>query len=202
VIRAKLERARSSTSVRPRGYPAAGGSSPPCSCSARWSSGLVSGRCRSALARSPSRRCRICRFCMSAHLPLARRQRGGSGGPQPPHSRQRRSNRPQRRGRARRGRRHNHRDGQGAPRLRPRHPRPSRNRLLSAHRHRPTLGAAVAAGLIADVLYGDPRRLHPVAGFGQLAHTIETVIWRPRRLAGALYVLALVGDAPADRHFP
>ena len=30
-------------------------------------------------------------------------------------------------------------------------------------------GAALAGGYVADVIFGDPRRLHPVAGFGQLA---------------------------------
>jgi adenosylcobinamide-phosphate synthase len=51
----------------------------------------------------------------------------------------------------------------------------------------------MAAGLAADVLFGDPRRLHPVAGFGRVANVYEARIWRPRRLAGVLYALSLVG---------
>jgi adenosylcobinamide-phosphate synthase len=42
-------------------------------------------------------------------------------------------------------------------------------------------------------MFGDPRRLHPVAGFGRLANTCETWVWRPRRRAGVLHTLALVG---------
>jgi adenosylcobinamide-phosphate synthase len=42
-------------------------------------------------------------------------------------------------------------------------------------------------------LFGDPRRLHPVAGFGRLANAYEVRVWRPRRLAGMLYALPLVG---------
>jgi adenosylcobinamide-phosphate synthase len=46
-------------------------------------------------------------------------------------------------------------------------------------------------------LFGDPRRLHPVAGFGRLASACEALVWRPRRLAGALYALTLVGATSA-----
>lgn len=66
----------------------------------------------------------------------------------------------------------------------------------------------VAAGLLLgaglDALVGDPRRGHPVAGFGAVAAALEGVAYRPRRVAGALHVAALVGGvtllgAAADR---
>jgi adenosylcobinamide-phosphate synthase len=60
---------------------------------------------------------------------------------------------------------------------------------------------AVAIGLLAgaaaDWAVGDPRRGHPVAGFGRLAAGLERRVWRPSRLAGAGYALALVGAAAA-----
>ncbi|MCE1180131.1 MAG: adenosylcobinamide-phosphate synthase CbiB [Micrococcales bacterium] len=55
----------------------------------------------------------------------------------------------------------------------------------------------VAAGLLigyaADRLIGDPRRYHPVAGFGSLAAGLERRLWAPSRARGAAYELALVG---------
>jgi adenosylcobinamide-phosphate synthase len=42
------------------------------------------------------------------------------------------------------------------------------------------------------VLAGDPRRLHPVAGFGQAAGVLERLLWRRSRAAGALYACILV----------
>jgi adenosylcobinamide-phosphate synthase len=60
---------------------------------------------------------------------------------------------------------------------------------------------AVALGLLvgalADGAFGDPRRGHPVAGFGRLAAGLEARVWRPSRLVGAGYALALVGVAGA-----
>ena len=57
----------------------------------------------------------------------------------------------------------------------------------------PALG--LVGGLVADWLVGDPRRGHPVAGFGWVAAALERRMWRPSRAAGALYVVALVGGA-------
>ncbi len=54
------------------------------------------------------------------------------------------------------------------------------------------LATALAAASCADAILGDPRRLHPVAGFGRLAAHGERISWRPNRLAGALYALTLV----------
>jgi adenosylcobinamide-phosphate synthase len=57
--------------------------------------------------------------------------------------------------------------------------------------------ATITAGWVADQLIGDPRRGHPVAGFGQLAAALERLLWRPSRAVGALYALSLVGAVVA-----
>ena len=58
-------------------------------------------------------------------------------------------------------------------------------------------GAANAAGLAAgyalDALFGDPRRGHPVAGFGRTAGALERRLYRPRRSAGAAHTALAVG---------
>ncbi|HST39816.1 MAG TPA: CobD/CbiB family cobalamin biosynthesis protein [Conexibacter sp.] len=56
-------------------------------------------------------------------------------------------------------------------------------------------GAALAAGWAADLALGDPRRFHPVAGFGRLALALERRIYAPSRLRGALFTTLLVGGA-------
>jgi len=56
-------------------------------------------------------------------------------------------------------------------------------------------GVAIAAGYGADAAFGDPRRFHPVAGFGRLAAALEAVTYRPSRLAGAAHAALLVGGA-------
>ncbi|MEV5135584.1 hypothetical protein AB0K87_34960, partial [Streptomyces sp. NPDC053705] len=38
-----------------------------------------------------------------------------------------------------------------------------------------------AAGLIGDLLLGDPRRGHPVAAFGRAATHAENLLWRDHR---------------------
>jgi adenosylcobinamide-phosphate synthase len=50
-------------------------------------------------------------------------------------------------------------------------------------------------GVLADALLGDPRRGHPVAGFGRLAAAFETRWYADRRSAGALHAAVLVGGA-------
>lgn len=59
------------------------------------------------------------------------------------------------------------------------------------------VAAGLAAGYAADVLAGDPARLHPVAGFGRLAQRAEERRYAPTRRAGALHALRLVGGAAA-----
>ena len=56
-------------------------------------------------------------------------------------------------------------------------------------------GAALAGGYLADALLGDPRRLHPVAGFGQLALRAESAVYAPTRARGVAYTALLVGAA-------
>lgn len=55
----------------------------------------------------------------------------------------------------------------------------------------------LALGFAADRLLGDPRRAHPVAGFGRVAAALEARTWRDRRSAGAVHVTVLVGGAVA-----
>jgi len=54
---------------------------------------------------------------------------------------------------------------------------------------------ALAGGYAADLLLGDPVRLHPVAGFGRLAHRVEHAVYAPTRCRGAAYAAGLVGLA-------
>ena len=60
-------------------------------------------------------------------------------------------------------------------------------------------GTATAVGLAlgwaADQLLGDPRRWHPVAGFGRLATAVERRTYADDRLPGAVHVAVLVGGA-------
>ncbi|OYN98511.1 cobalamin biosynthesis protein [Enemella evansiae] len=71
------------------------------------------------------------------------------------------------------------------------------------HRHRPR-GViapytdavplpALLLGWLADEALGDPRRGHPVAGFGRLAQRLERRCWRDTRAAGVAYEILLVG---------
>jgi adenosylcobinamide-phosphate synthase len=53
--------------------------------------------------------------------------------------------------------------------------------------------AGIAAGYLADVLFGDPRRGHPVALFGGGAVALERLTYADSRRAGALHVGALLG---------
>ena len=54
-------------------------------------------------------------------------------------------------------------------------------------------GAGIAAGYVADVLFGDPRRGHPVALFGSGAAALERLTFADSRRAGALHVGTLLG---------
>jgi len=57
-------------------------------------------------------------------------------------------------------------------------------------------GAALLGGYAADLAFGDPRRWHPVAGFGALALALERAVYVPTRLRGAIFAAVLVA-APA-----
>jgi adenosylcobinamide-phosphate synthase len=70
-----------------------------------------------------------------------------------------------------------------------------------AARHGPPNGTTVAvanavglaSGYALDVLLGDPRRWHPVAGFGKAAGALERRLYRPRRWAGIAFAGIAVG---------
>ncbi len=53
-------------------------------------------------------------------------------------------------------------------------------------------GAPLLAAYAADLAFGDPRRWHPVAGFGRLALALERAVYAPTRVRGALFAAALV----------
>ncbi len=55
----------------------------------------------------------------------------------------------------------------------------------------------LALGHLADRLCGDPRRGHPVAGFGQLASALERHTYADSRVRGTLHTVILVGAAVA-----
>ncbi|GEC04335.1 cobalamin biosynthesis protein CobD [Streptomyces spinoverrucosus] len=54
-----------------------------------------------------------------------------------------------------------------------------------------------AAGLIGDLILGDPRRGHPVAAFGRAAAAVERVLWRDHRAWGAAHTAVCAGGAVA-----
>ena len=55
--------------------------------------------------------------------------------------------------------------------------------------------AGLALGLGVDAVLADPRRLHPVAGFGAVAAALERAVHRDAYAPGAAYAGALVGAA-------
>jgi adenosylcobinamide-phosphate synthase len=66
---------------------------------------------------------------------------------------------------------------------------------------RPAPDAATALGLalgaLADLALADPRRWHPVAGFGGIAAAVERHLWRDSRVAGAAHWAVLVAGTAA-----
>ncbi|TDC37478.1 cobalamin biosynthesis protein [Micromonospora sp. 15K316] len=53
--------------------------------------------------------------------------------------------------------------------------------------------AGLVAGYALDRLLGDPRRWHPVAGFGRAAGVLEQRLYRPEQRAGAVFTTLAVG---------
>ncbi|MFI7541444.1 cobalamin biosynthesis protein [Actinoplanes sp. NPDC049599] len=49
------------------------------------------------------------------------------------------------------------------------------------------------AGFALDAVLGDPRRCHPVAGFGRAAGALERRLYAPHRRAGAAFATVAVG---------
>ncbi|GAC1607828.1 MAG: cobalamin biosynthesis protein [Mycobacteriales bacterium] len=60
---------------------------------------------------------------------------------------------------------------------------------------RSPVAAGLALGLAADALVGDPRRGHPVAGFGRVAGAAERLLYADSQAAGAAYTGLLVTGA-------
>ncbi|MFY9487135.1 MAG: cobalamin biosynthesis protein [Solirubrobacterales bacterium] len=54
------------------------------------------------------------------------------------------------------------------------------------------MSVAMLGGYAADAAFGDPRRGHPVAGFGSAAIALERKTYSPTRLRGALFAGALI----------
>lgn len=69
------------------------------------------------------------------------------------------------------------------------HNRPGASGLMGA------LMGALAGGWLADRALGDPRRHHPVAGFGAVATCVEGQMYWPSRTRGVLYAASLVAGA-------
>ncbi|TFV52618.1 cobalamin biosynthesis protein [Blastococcus sp. TF02A-35] len=57
------------------------------------------------------------------------------------------------------------------------------------------IAAGLALGAAADLLLADPRRAHPVAGFGTVAGAVERAVWRDSRAVGSGYAVGLVAAA-------
>ncbi|GAA1869863.1 cobalamin biosynthesis protein [Actinomadura bangladeshensis] len=55
----------------------------------------------------------------------------------------------------------------------------------------------LAGGVVLDALLGDPRRWHPVAGFGRVASVVEGCVYGDSRWRGVVYAGVLVGGAGA-----
>jgi adenosylcobinamide-phosphate synthase len=55
--------------------------------------------------------------------------------------------------------------------------------------------AGLLLGYLADRAFGDPRRFHPVAGFGRLARGLETRLYADRHRHGTVFTLTLVAGA-------
>ncbi|WP_042363867.1 cobalamin biosynthesis protein [Streptacidiphilus neutrinimicus] len=68
-----------------------------------------------------------------------------------------------------------------------------RSRARSAY----AFAFGAVAGYAADAVFGDPRRGHPVAGFGRFAGALEQRLYRDHRGAGAAFTLAAVGGVTA-----
>ncbi|WP_461038411.1 cobalamin biosynthesis protein, partial [Streptomyces mayteni] len=60
-----------------------------------------------------------------------------------------------------------------------------------------SVACGLALGYFADLVFGDPRRGHPVAGIGRAAAALERRLWRDSRAAGAAHVPAFVAGAAA-----
>ena len=60
-------------------------------------------------------------------------------------------------------------------------------------RSRADRAVGLALGVFADVVFADPRRFHPVAGFGRAAGWLERALYRDDRRRGAIFTATSVG---------
>lgn len=60
-----------------------------------------------------------------------------------------------------------------------------------------TRAAGLALGAVLDAALGDPRRLHPVAGFGRAASWLEQRLWADSRWRGVVFTALCVGGSTA-----
>lgn len=56
-----------------------------------------------------------------------------------------------------------------------------------------TRTAGLTVGYLLDRIFGDPARLHPVAGMGMAAGSLEKLVYRDSRWAGAVFTAVCVG---------
>jgi adenosylcobinamide-phosphate synthase len=69
--------------------------------------------------------------------------------------------------------------------------------LRGVRRAERVFACGAALGMSLDLLVADPRRGHPVAGFGRAAGAVERVLWRDHRGFGALHTAVCAGGAAA-----
>lgn len=62
------------------------------------------------------------------------------------------------------------------------------------------VSVGIALGFAADRAFGDPRRFHPVAGFGQWAMAVEKRLYRPTKPAGVLFTATALAPLVAVAH--
>ncbi|MER6029252.1 cobalamin biosynthesis protein [Streptomyces sp. NPDC001851] len=60
-----------------------------------------------------------------------------------------------------------------------------------------TYAYGAAAGLLGDLLLGDPRHGHPVAAFGRAAAAVDRALWHDHRGWGAVHTAVCAGGAVA-----
>jgi len=48
-------------------------------------------------------------------------------------------------------------------------------------------------GYLLDLILADPKRFHPVAGFGRIANALDRVVYRDSRFRGVIFTFMLVG---------
>jgi adenosylcobinamide-phosphate synthase len=66
-------------------------------------------------------------------------------------------------------------------------------RRRAARRRAQAAAVGLVAGYLLDAALGDPRKFHPVAGYGKAATVLERRTYAPTRAAGAQHALIAVG---------